>query len=96
MARALIAASAALALANLVAWTAFRVDKARARRRAWRISERALLVLAALGPIGALVAMYGHRQRHKVQKRGFTAIVWLELIAQLGVAAAVWRWYPRG
>lgn len=89
MSPVLIALAAALAM-NLLTWAAFRVDKARARRRgARRLRERTLLTLAWLGAApGALVAMYGHRRRHKVDKRGFAATVWLALAAQL--AAAAW------
>ncbi|MCE9577178.1 MAG: DUF1294 domain-containing protein [Deltaproteobacteria bacterium] len=89
MARALVAAAAAYVVANLVAWAAFRIDKRRARTRAWRIPERVLLMMSAIGVLGALWAMYGHRQRHKVNKRGFVAIVWLELIAQVAIAVTV-------
>ncbi|MFO0749637.1 MAG: DUF1294 domain-containing protein [Myxococcota bacterium] len=81
----------ALVLANLVAWAAFRIDKARARRGARRISERRLLSLAAVGGGGALLGMYAHRRRHKVDKRGFATTVWLLVVGQLGaVAALVW------
>ncbi len=81
------AAIAAVAGANLLAWATFRIDKARARRGVRRIRERTLLTLAALGGgLGALLAMYAHRQRHKVAKRGFTAIVWLSFGAQLALA----------
>lgn len=79
---------ASVAAINVIAWAAFRIDKARARRGARRVRERTLLILAALGGgLGALVAMYAHRQRHKVAKRGFAAIVWLAVIAQLGLAS---------
>jgi uncharacterized membrane protein YsdA (DUF1294 family) len=87
----LIALAAACTVANLVAWAAFRIDKRRARQRAWRIPERVLLMLSALGALGALIAMYAHRQRHKVNKRGFAAIVWLELAAQLAIAVVIAR-----
>lgn len=88
MPRALIAVAGVAAI-NLIAWAAFRIDKARARRGVRRIRERTLLLLAALGGgLGALVAMYAHHQRHKVAKRGFAAIVWLAFTAQ--VASAGW------
>lgn len=91
----MLPARAAVALAllgalNLLTWATFRVDKARAHRRARRIRERTLLGLAlAGGAVGALVAMYGHRQRHKSAKPRFAAVVWLALLAQL-VATAWW------
>ncbi len=87
-------ARAAVALAllgalNLATWIVFRLDKARARRRARRIRERTLLGLAVVGgALGAIVAMYGHRQRHKSAKPRFAAVVWLALVAQL--AGATW------
>ena len=47
---------AALVLLNLFAFILFGVDKARAQRGAWRISERALLLSAAcFGGTGALL-----------------------------------------
>ncbi len=72
-------------VANLVCWAAFRLDKRRARRGSRRISERRLLQLAALGGLGAIVAMYAHRERHKVDKRRFATIVWLLFVAQVAL-----------
>jgi uncharacterized membrane protein YsdA (DUF1294 family) len=82
-----VIAGACVAAINVIAWAAFRIDKARARRGARRIRERTLLILAALGGGGgALVAMYAHHQRHKVAKRGFAALVWLAFTAQVALA----------
>jgi uncharacterized membrane protein YsdA (DUF1294 family) len=82
-----VIAGASVGAINVIAWAAFRIDKARARRGARRVRERNLLALAAFGGgVGALVAMYAHRQRHKVAKRGFAAIVWLAFTAQLALA----------
>ncbi len=87
---------AAAAAMNLLAWLAFRLDKRRAARGARRIRERTLLALAlAGGALGALVAMYAHRRRHKTAKRAFAAVVWLAAIAQLG-AAGWWIVSARG
>jgi uncharacterized membrane protein YsdA (DUF1294 family) len=74
-----LVAVAVLAAWNLVTWAVYRLDKARARaaRGARRIPERTLLVMAAAGgSIGALVAVYGHRQRHKARKLGFVLPLW--------------------
>lgn len=88
MVSAAVAVAGALLVVNVVTWAAFRVDKARAGRQARRIRERTLLTLAACGGgPGGLVAMYVHRRRHKVAKRGFAAVVWLATLAQLGLAA---------
>jgi uncharacterized membrane protein YsdA (DUF1294 family) len=88
------AAIAAIAVAvaivwNLVTWAVFRLDKARARQQRWRVRERTLLGMAALGGSpGALVAVYGHRQRHKAQKLGFVLPLWGIAAAHAGLLAA--------
>lgn len=77
-----------LAAINAAAWACYRIDKARAARRAWRISERTLLALAlAGGSLGALAAMYGHRRRHKTSKRRFVVAVWRIVALQAAVLA---------
>ena len=90
----MISVVAALLIAwNLVTWATYRVDKARARaaRGARRIPERSLLAMAAAsGSIGALIAVYGHRQRHKAQKLAFVAPLWAIVAvhaALIGLAA---------
>jgi uncharacterized membrane protein YsdA (DUF1294 family) len=90
-----VAAGALLVLWNVATWAVYRVDKARARRRARRVSERALLTMAALGGSpGALVAVYAHRQRHKARKRGFVAPLWLITAAHAALVA--WALWARG
>ena len=51
---------------NLLAFSIFLLDKVRAQKNAWRIPENTLLLLAALGPYGALAAMqlFRHKTRH--------------------------------
>ena len=41
-----VIAGASVAVINVIAWAAFRIDKARARRGARRIRERTLLMLS--------------------------------------------------
>ena len=54
-------------LINLAALIVFGVDKKRARRHEWRISERTLLLLAlAGGSVGAMLGMLVFR--HKTRK----------------------------
>lgn len=77
----------ALAATNAVAWAAYRLDKLCARRQWRRISERALLSLAMLGGLGAALAMYAHRQRHKTQKPIFVGTVVLAALLQLAALA---------
>ena len=55
---------------NLLAFVAFGVDKRRAERGTWRLSENYLLMLAALG--GWIGAKAGQRWfRHKTRKQPF-------------------------
>jgi uncharacterized membrane protein YsdA (DUF1294 family) len=51
---------------NTLAFIVFTGDKVRAKIMIGRISENALLFVAALGPFGALTAMTGfrHKTRH--------------------------------
>jgi uncharacterized membrane protein YsdA (DUF1294 family) len=60
----------ALIAVNFLAFAAFGVDKARAERGAWRISEGTLLQLAFLG---GTVGAYAGRAlfRHKTRKQPF-------------------------
>ena len=75
----------ALIAMNFVAFAAFGIDKARAERRAWRISEATLLRLALFG--GTLGAYAGRSAfRHKTRKRSFSAT--LHRIAALQIIAA--------
>ena len=56
-----------LALLSLVTFIVYGVDKRRAKRGMWRISERTLLLLSFLGgATGGLVAMqlFRHKTKH--------------------------------
>jgi uncharacterized membrane protein YsdA (DUF1294 family) len=85
----LAAIAVAVAVAwNLVTWAVYRLDKVRARQQRWRFRERTLLAMAALGASpGALIAVYGHRQRHKAQKLGFMVPLWAIAAAHAGLLA---------
>ena len=87
----LLLAPALLLVLNLVTWASYRWDKHQAGRSgARRISERTLLALAWLGGcFGALVAVYGHRRRHKARKLRFLLPLWLAVFTWLAVLAAV-------
>ncbi len=56
-----------IAVASATAFVLFGIDKARAKRRQWRIPERVLLSIAALGGgLGALLGMqiFRHKTKH--------------------------------
>jgi uncharacterized membrane protein YsdA (DUF1294 family) len=81
------------AVANLVAWAAFRIDKAAAARDRRRIAERTLLLLAVPGGVGALLGMFAARRRHKTRKGRFVVLAVLAAAAQLiGLAYALRAW----
>jgi uncharacterized membrane protein YsdA (DUF1294 family) len=78
---------------NFLAFAAFGIDKAKAERGAWRISEGTLLNLAFFGGIGGA---YAGRAlfRHKTRKEPFCT--YLHTIAALQLATVVgltvWLW----
>ncbi|MBK7536967.1 MAG: DUF1294 domain-containing protein [Myxococcales bacterium] len=91
----LLTLAAVVVVANGIAWAAFRIDKAAASAGRRRISERSLLILTALGGLGALWAMVGHRRRHKTRKPRFVIAAVLAAAAQLAalmylLAPAAW------
>ena len=56
-----------LLVGSLVAFAMYGIDKSRARRGAWRISEKTLLLCGFLcGSVGALAAMqlFRHKTKH--------------------------------
>ena len=78
-----------LAIANLFSFFAFGLDKYKAKKHAWRISERFLLLTAAIG--GSAGALFGMRIfHHKTLHRKFTVGVPLILFVQLGLILFYW------
>ena len=69
---------------NVVAFFVYGIDKWKARRSKWRISEATLLILAVIGgSIGAWLGMkvWHHKTMHKKFKYGLPLI----LLAQMGL-----------
>ena len=63
---------AVLVVLNVVSFALFGVDKSRARRGAWRISESTLLLSGLVsGTVGAWAGVYAFR--HKTRKPSFLA-----------------------
>lgn len=72
-----------LLIINVIAFLAMWIDKRKAEKGKWRISETTLLLLGVLGgSIGGMIGMYTFR--HKTKKKRFTigmpAILIIEII----------------
>ena len=81
-----------LAAVNLVTFTVYGVDKAKAKRGAWRVPEKTLFLLPLLG--GSVGALLGMRVfRHKTKHWYFVWGIPLILLAQLALAAWVYVKY---
>jgi len=75
---------AVIAIWNIVTFALYGIDKAKAKARAWRISEATLITVAFLmGAIGALLGM--NVFRHKTNHIKFKLLVPLALIFNIGV-----------
>ena len=71
-----------LVFINVLSFVIFAVDKNRAKKNLWRISEAMLLFLAFIGgALGAFLSMLIFR--HKTQKLKFTLLVPLFLIIHI-------------
>ena len=79
---------ALLAILGIIAFAAYGMDKRKAKKGAWRTSEKTLLLLAAcFGGIGAFLGMKVFR--HKTQHTSFKLIVPLCALIQLAALAAL-------
>ena len=76
-----------LAAVNVVTFAVYGIDKAKAKRGAWRVPERTLFLLPLLG--GSLGALLGMRVFHHKTKHWY--FVWgIPLILLAQIALAVW------
>ena len=79
-----------LLIINAAGFLLMRSDKARARKKHWRIPESTLMTVAALGgSVGSLLGMYIFR--HKTRHRKFTLGIPVILMVQLACAVAIVR-----
>ena len=72
-----------LATINLVAFFMYGIDKWKAKRSKWRISETALLMLAVMGgSIGAWLGMktWHHKTLHKKFRFGVPLILTVQIL----------------
>ncbi len=80
-----------LAVMNLAGFLTMGVDKWKAKRGAWRISEKALFLPAVLGgSVGSILGMrvFRHKTKHWYFKFGLPAILVLQLVL---TGWLVWR-----
>ena len=76
-----------LIIINIITFITYGIDKAKARKGAWRITEKTLIGLAvAGGSIGAMAGMsfFHHKTRKPLFKIGIPVILLIE------AAAAAW------
>lgn len=67
---------------NIIAFFVMGIDKRKAKKRAWRIPEATLFILASIGgSIGSIAGMYTFR--HKTKHRSFVWGMPAILIAQV-------------
>lgn len=72
-----------LVFINIFTFAAYALDKYKAIHHAWRIPERTLILLAAIGgSVGALFAMYTvrHKTKHNKFRIGVPAILIIHFI----------------
>ena len=72
-----------LLIVNLTGFAAMGIDKNRARRKAWRIPESTLFLLAIIGgSIGSIAGMYTfhHKTKHWYFVKGMPAIFFIQLV----------------
>ena len=87
-----VIALAVIAVMNVVAFTLMGIDKRRARRGAWRISERALfMTTACFGGLGGVLGMKVFH--HKPQHWYFRVFFPLLLVLQTAILAIGVHYY---
>ena len=71
-----------LAAINVITFLIYGIDKWKAKKQKWRISESTLLILAVIGgSVGAWIGMktWHHKSLHKKFKSGIPFILTLQL-----------------
>ena len=78
-----------MALWNIVTFALYGIDKRKAIKSKWRISEKSLIFCAfIMGSVGALSGMSVFR--HKTRHLKFKLLLPLALIVNIGILALVW------
>ena len=79
---------------NAVAFIMYGIDKYKAKKAKWRISEATLLLLAVLGgSIGAWMGMkvWHHKTMHKKFKYGIPAILLIQIALMTYLHMNLWK-----
>ena len=80
----------ALLIWNLLIFLIYGIDKSKARRGAWRVPEKILLILAlTCGGFGAWLA--GITFHHKTRKLYFKTVWFLGMVTTLVALYFIWR-----
>ena len=83
-----VIATAVIVLWNIVTFALYALDKSRAKRNKWRISEACLIACAFfMGGIGAMLGM--SILRHKTQHIKFKLLVPIAVVLNIAVVVAV-------
>ena len=80
-----------LAVINLISFAAMGVDKAKSRKRSWRIPESTLFVLALIGgSIGSIAGMhiFHHKTLHRYFLYGMPAILFIQILIVIILATS--------
>jgi len=78
-----------LIIVNVIGFAMMGIDKSRARKRAWRIPETHLFVIAFIGgSLGSVLGMYffRHKTRHWYFSIGMPAILIVQVLAVVALA----------
>lgn len=74
---------------NLIAFILYGIDKNKAKKKKWRIPEKTLIGVGAIGgSVGALLGMYVFR--HKTKHWHFRILLPIFLVLQVLIIAGVW------
>ena len=79
---------------NAVTFIVYGIDKYKAKKAKWRISEATLLLLAVLGgSIGAWIGMkvWHHKTMHKKFKYGIPAILLIQIALMAYLHMNLWK-----
>ena len=79
---------------NAVTFIVYGIDKYKAKKAKWRISEATLLLLAVLGgSVGAWVGMkvWHHKTMHKKFKYGIPAILLIQIALMTYLHMNLWK-----